>query len=686
MPDASRDLRSLQFAVRARYAVALAGLAGAATCGVAQTTPASGQPYDVNAVRPGLPGAERLVGTATSRLGEKPLAKDEGTKYRVTRFLIEYRSEHPQNPDVERVLEAPVVLGASADGYVSPDAGGQPVTMRLRDITAVNPGSFSGGALSAIARSIVKNLQEQGLASIIVQLHPDDINAETGEDKRPEGVSDLRLIVWTGVIGQVRSIAAGDRLEKRIASGELERVNTQNAVHERIREQSPVGEGSLVDKKAIDDYVFRLNRHPGRRVDVSVGPGEQEGQVALDYMINEAKPWSVYGQISNTGTENTGRWRERFGFVHNQLTSRDDILRLDYITSGFDQSHAVLGSYEFPIKSDKLRMKVYANYSEYDASQVGLSGENFTGQNYGGGGELIYSAYQREQYFLDVVGGVRFASAKVNNDLFLETGKESYFVPYVGLRAEKVQDVRQTYASISYEFQNGGLSGATYENLNKLGRTPVDEDWQILKFDASHSFYLEPLISQVYKGTGDRGPTTLAHEIALSARGQYSFNKRLIPSEQDVAGGMFSVRGYPESVVAGDSVVIASAEYRFHYPRIFAVSEPGSIGENKQSWAQNFMGANMSNFRFAPQEPFGRADWDLIFKGFVDVGSTDIAFAQPGEDSFTLVGAGVGVEFQFKRYLTARLDWGFALTDVDQAANGVDAGDNEVHFLLTGVY
>ena len=116
------------------------------------------------------------------------------------------------------------------------------------------------------------------------------------------------------------------------------------------------------------------------------------------------------------------------------------------------------------------------------------------------------------------------------------------------------------------------------------------------------------------------------------------------------------------------------------------MSEPGNIGANKQAWAQNFMGANMTNFRFAPQEPFGRADWDLIFKGFLDVGSTDIAFAQPGEDSYTLVGTGVGVEFQFKRYLTARLDWGFALEDVRDGGTDVTAGDSRVHVSLTFLY
>jgi hemolysin activation/secretion protein len=249
-----------------------------------------------------------------------------------------------------------------------------------------------------------------------------------------------------------------------------------------------------------------------------------------------------------------------------------------------------------------------------------------------------------------------------------------------------VSDVRETYFGLTYEVQFADLSGASADTLGQLGRTPVDEDWQALKFDAYHAFYIEPLISQIYKGTGDRGPTTLAHEIALSARGQYAFNNRLIPNEQDVVGGMFSVRGYDESLVAGDSVLIGSAEYRFHWPRTWGVSEPGTVKGRPVEWARNMLGERMNNFRYAPQEPFGRADWDLIFKGFLDAGVTDVSAAVPGEDSYTLVGAGVGVELQIKRYLTARLEWGFALADVDQPGAETDTGDNRVHFLITGVY
>ena len=59
---------------------------------------------------------------------------------------------------------------------------------------------------------------------------------------------------------------------------------------------------------------------------------------------------------------------------------------------------------------------------------------------------------------------------------------------------------------------------------------------------------------------------------ALSTRGQIRFDDRLVPQFQQVAGGMFTVRGYEQSIVAGDSVVIGSAEYRFHLPRML---DPG---------------------------------------------------------------------------------------------------------------
>src|SRR5205814_774423 len=143
-----------------------------------------------------------------------------------------------------------------------------------------------------------------------------------------------------------------------------------------------------------------------------------------------------------------------------------------------------------------------------------------------------------------------------------------------------------------------------------------------------------------FRGETQSGSQTLAHEIGMSLRGQYAFRNRLIPNEEEIAGGLFSVRGYPESIVAGDNAAIASLEYRFHLPRTFKVREPGRL------FGQDF--------RWAPQQAFGRADWDLIFKGFVDAARTEISHPRTGENDHTLLGAGVGAELQVKRNVSLR--------------------------------
>jgi hemolysin activation/secretion protein len=234
-----------------------------------------------------------------------------------------------------------------------------------------------------------------------------------------------------------------------------------------------------------------------------------------------------------------------------------------------------------------------------------------------------------------------------------------------------------------FELQSSSLSSFSTTDLQALGRPQVDDDWKVLKFDVAQSFHIEPLISDVFWGTGDSGPTTLAHEVSVGLRGQYAFGDRLIANEQDVLGGLYTVRGYPESIAAGDTTVVGTLEYRYHVPRAWAVSAPGYRGDRKINFFRRTGG---DDFRYAPSEAFGFTDWDLILKTFVDAGKTDVSDAVPGESDETLVGAGVGFEFQFKRNLQARLDWGFALSDIDASAEPVDAGDNRVHFVLTVSY
>ncbi len=652
--------------------LAVVGLAASASAQDAS----GGRPFDINAVTPGQPGVEQRVERPNS--GESA----EAPLYSVSRFLLEYRSEHPEHPSIEQVSGAVVTLGVIPEGYVAPGNGVPVTTMKIGDVIEASASKYSAGALTQVAKAVVAELNRQGLASVAVQIHPDDIDPQTGEDKRAGQKGDLRLVVWTGKVAMVRTIASGERLQGAIDSGATTRVDSNDKVHARIREQSPVQPGGLMNSAASDDFLFRLNRHPGRRVDASVAPGAGEEEIVLDYLVTENRPWNVYAQLSNTGTEQTSDWRERFGIVNNQLTGSDDVFRFDFTMAGVQKAFGVNASYEFPLRSDVVRSRIYASYSEFEASDVGLAGERFSGQTYNLGGESAWTVYQQKQFFVDLVGGLRWENVKVDNEVFAESGQENFLIPYVGVRADRITDVMSTTAALTFEYMSPSFTSVDSTDMQRLGRNGVDESWKILRFNVDQSHYIEPLLSDVYWGRGTGGPTSLAHEVALSLRGQYVFNGRLIPNEQDVAGGFFSVRGYPESVAAGDTTLVGSMEYRFHYPHWLGVSKPGEW-EGKPGPFQGLLGGN---FRYAPSEPFGRTDWDLIFKAFLDAGITDISHARVGENEQTLVGAGLGVEYQFKRNVTARLEWGVALNDVDDPANGVKSGSNRAHFLVTVQY
>ena len=88
-------------------------------------------------------------------------------------------------------------------------------------------------------------------------------------------------------------------------------------------------------------------------------------------------------------------------------------------------------------------------------------------------------------------------------------------------------------------------------------------------------------------------------------------------------------------------------------------------------------------FRAVPQYPYGRADWDLIARAFLDIGRTINSDAFSFEEDDTLVGTGIGVELQYRTNINVRLDWGFALEEIE---GEVSSGSSQVHFIATVMF
>lgn len=592
-------------------------------------------------------------------------------------FLAEYVTEHPQHPDELDVIAATVNLVQTEDGYRAPEPGeAHTHTITLSEVYAAGGIWLYDSALAALSPAVVAQLQNLGLIGVYVEPDPDQIAVIDNQivDFRPDERGVLRFLVTTAIVTELGTIGMGERLP------EDERIN--NPVHRRTIERSPVKpyvpssrepRADLLDRDAIDDFIFRLNRHPGRRVDAALAAsGNEPGGVSLDYLVTENRPWLFFAQVSNTGTDATSDFRERFGFIHNQLTENDDILTIDYLTANFDDVNALFASYDSPIgKSEHWRYKVFGSWYEYTASDVGLPDAKFTGRGWTAGGELSVNFFQHRELFFDLFGGARYEEVRVRDSFANLSGEEGFVLPYVGLRVERSLEESVTYGSLRFEWNLPGVAGTDEPEIDLLGRPNADTYWTTFQADILHAFYLEPL----FKKSTDEG-SSLAHEIALLGRVQIALDDaRLAPNYQEVAGGLYSVRGYPQAIVAGDNLYAGTIEYRYHIPKGMSPNpRPGELFG--------------SPFRWVPQHTYGPVDWDLIVRIFLDAAYVENNDRLSFERNNTLLGTGVGLELQLTRRFNARVDWGVALRDIQDGAGNdiVEAGDNEWYFVITAIF
>lgn len=635
--------------------------------------------------------AEEVVEPEAEPLPSREATPLDGPRYPVSAFELEYIPPTDELPIPENVVSldkvlmgATVELLATPEGYVAPRDGLLSTTLNLSQIASQSeddPYYFYGSALITIADALAQALNEQGLAAVRTGVSPDDIDQSLNDLRGPER-TELKLLIAAAPIDGIRTLANGPRIPKE------ERID--NPVHDRIIRNSPLSSGDAVRMDELDSFLFRLNRHPARRVDAALAAGEADGTVALDYIVSENKQWTAYIQAENTGTEATEDWRFRFGYTNYQFTGNDDTLDIQYLTSSdFEKVHTVVASYDSPLgDSEHLRYRLAGNWGEYDASVDAATsfgtGVNLAGHSWSVGGDLIANILQVDELFLDAIAGFRAEEYRVERD----TGAgqvnqtELFFYARAGLGLQAKKPTSTTSGELMFLMSIPEVFDTTEDpaELDDAFRLAIDSDFVVGQLRLAHSFYLEPLLFGDEWLDIESSKAKLAHEFRIETLFQYAFDDRPIPQKQLAIGGMRSIRGYTESESVGDNGFYARFEYRYHVPRGFDIEpQPGRLfGEE---------------FRFAPAQPYGPADWDLVLGGFFDIGhidqnsvNTTTGSTSTIEQSNTLIGAGPFVEFRFKQNFMARVDYGIALREtVDDSGGSVrtDDGDSEVHASIT---
>ncbi|MHC4636184.1 MAG: ShlB/FhaC/HecB family hemolysin secretion/activation protein [Planctomycetota bacterium] len=315
-----------------------------------------------------------------------------------------------------------------------------------------------------------------------------------------------------------------------------------------VEKWSPVQPGEVANQKELDDFVNLLNENPDRYVSAVVTKGAQEQSLAVGYDIYEASPWHFFVQADSAGTKDR-KWTPRIGMINTNLLGVDDTFTAIYQAPwehGIEDEWSVYGSYDRPIWGPKLRLNVYAGYSQFDTTPAG-GGIDFIGTGSFVGGALRWNVLQRDDWFLDLLGTMDYFRSKITPSIFPQFLASNVRGAMIGWGSElyhsdDLSDTKFTF-NVSESFDTS--SQASY-NIAR-GNTVAPTNFRIYTASASHSQILDP--NKITRLSGNFR--------------WIDSSDRLVPTKMTTFGGLYTVRGYVESDIVADGGILASVQYEY---------------------------------------------------------------------------------------------------------------------------
>ncbi len=313
-----------------------------------------------------------------------------------------------------------------------------------------------------------------------------------------------------------------------------------------IQKWSPLEQDKVANRKKLDDFVNLLNLNPDRYVSAVVSQGKEKDTLDVSYDIYEANPWHVFAQVDNSGTKDR-QWNPRFGVIQSNLLGFDDKFTALYQTpldSGWDENYALYGSYDFPLLGPRLRLNLFAGYSEYDVQSAGDISFLGRGQFYGG--QLKYNLFQTQGWFFDLTGSLSRETSKVTPSLFPDILGSDVTMDILGFGVEAYRIKDRSETSIAVR-RLECIGGSSQTDFNKSRAFGAQNEFAIYTLETRHSQFLDK--NRIHRLTG-------RFELTDT-------DDRLPPAKMTSFGGMYSVRGYDEYEIVADGGILASLQYEF---------------------------------------------------------------------------------------------------------------------------
>jgi hemolysin activation/secretion protein len=295
-----------------------------------------------------------------------------------------------------------------------------------------------------------------------------------------------------------------------------------------------------------------------------------------------------------------------------------------------EDKYAVFGSYDFPLLTPRLRLNLYAGYSQFNITPEG-TGINFLGNGSFYGSILSYNLFQIDSWFVDITGSLSRERSKVTPSLGLASDVEMDLWG-TGLHIHHSDDMSNTSLTFNRVESMGGSSRDEFA----LARLNANPDFTIYTASAACSQYLDP--NKVNRLSG-------SFQLIVP-------EERLVPAKMTGFGGLYSVRGYEEYEVVADGGILASGQYEFD------LVKHSEAMENRNT-----------KLRETPEEkPWLRK---LAPLAFIDYGRARTKDPVPGEqDVQELCSVGAGTIVELGDSLSAGVYYGWALISTDETDRG----------------
>ncbi len=450
---------------------------------------------------------------------------------------------------------------------------------------------------------------------------------------RGRPVVDVQLPEQEITTGVVQFVITEGRLGGVIAEGQKWFPERRFVKAVRIKPGDEIRSNRLIDD------INWLNRNPFRQSEAVFRKGEAPGETDILVRTKDRFPLRVYGGYDNSGTELTGPERLTAGFNWGNVFGLDQILSYQFSSASDLEvftGHAGTWIIPLPWRHEIALLGSYAASKPLvDDLEVDATSTQ-AGMRYSI--PLRGTANLRHELSLGV-------DWKRSNNSLLFGGQDVFgsgadvYQSRLGYQARVVDPVGVTSVAFGYVYSPGNL---TNENSNE-------------KFEESRAF----ATSDYMYGRADlqrlqKLPWKFSLRMLASAQ---LADGNLLASEQFSLGGYSTVRGYDESIANGDQGWLASVELR---------SPPLSI---------------LKIFKVKA------TDDELQFLVFYDIGSVGNVDLLPQEPSSTqLSSVGVGLRYRIGTYVTARMDYGWQLTEIDGLEGITGPGEGKFQFGVTVSY